>query len=147
MFKQLADWFQQQLSDTSEHNKGHSVDVATACLLFEILRADDEQHEQEWSVCRQRLQQHTALAADELETLISMAQKEAAHAADFVQFTRVINQHCDGDQKRAILESLWHIAYADAHLAPLEEHLIRKIADLLYVPHSAYIQSKLAAKP
>ena len=38
---------------------------------------------------------------------------------------------------------MFAIAYADESLAPLEESTIRQIADLLYVPHSQYIKTKL----
>ena len=37
---------------------------------------------------------------------------------------------------------LWKIAYADGELAAIEEHIIRKIADLLYLRQSEYIQTK-----
>ncbi len=38
---------------------------------------------------------------------------------------------------------LWKVAYADGELASIEEHIIRKIADLLHLRHSEYIQTKL----
>jgi uncharacterized tellurite resistance protein B-like protein len=44
------------------------------------------------------------------------------------------------------VELLWRVAYADTHLSAHEMHVIRKIADLLYVPHSAYIAAKMRAK-
>ena len=48
------------------------------------------------------------------------------------------------DEKVSIVKSLWIIAYADSSLAPLEESTIRQIADLLYVPHSDFIKTKLS---
>jgi uncharacterized tellurite resistance protein B-like protein len=41
---------------------------------------------------------------------------------------------------------MWRVAYADAELSAYEQHTIRKIADLLYVPHRAYIAAKLRAR-
>jgi uncharacterized tellurite resistance protein B-like protein len=41
---------------------------------------------------------------------------------------------------------MWQVAYADADLSAHEQHVVRKIADLLYVPHAAYIAAKLRAR-
>ena len=41
---------------------------------------------------------------------------------------------------------MWAVAYADGNVDKYEEHLIRQVAELTYVPHSDYIQSKLAAQ-
>ena len=30
---------------------------------------------------------------------------------------------------------MWRVAYADGGLDPYEDHLVRKISNLLYVPH------------
>jgi uncharacterized tellurite resistance protein B-like protein len=38
---------------------------------------------------------------------------------------------------------MWTVAYADGDLDKYEEHLIRQVAELTYVPHSDYIQCKL----
>jgi uncharacterized tellurite resistance protein B-like protein len=36
------------------------------------------------------------------------------------------------------------VAYADGDLDKYEEHLIRRVAELIYVPHEEYIRAKLA---
>ncbi len=41
---------------------------------------------------------------------------------------------------------MWRVAYADGHLDKYEEHLIRQVAELTYVPHQDYIRAKLAGK-
>jgi len=37
---------------------------------------------------------------------------------------------------------LWQIAYADACLDRYEEALVRKIAELIHVPHREFMQAK-----
>ena len=146
MLKKLSDWFQEQFDPKQEENHKHKVELATAVLFYEIMRADDTFEQAEREVYRQRLESHFTLSVQELDDLIELTTTQAHQAADFVQFTRVINNACDGSEKRAILDSLWLLAYADDRLDPHEEHLIRRIADLLYLPHSQFIQSKLAAE-
>jgi uncharacterized tellurite resistance protein B-like protein len=38
---------------------------------------------------------------------------------------------------------MWRVAFADRRLDKYEEAQIRKIADLLYVPHKDFIRTKL----
>lgn len=45
-----------------------------------------------------------------------------------------------------LLEDLWAVAYADGALVAHEQHVMWRIADLLHVPHGAYINAKLRAK-
>lgn len=89
------------------------------------------------------LNTHFQLSETEVAELLKLTEDEAKQAVDFVQFTRVINAKCDAKQKRKILDSLWRIAYADGHIDADEEHLIRRVADLLYLSHNQFIQSKL----
>jgi uncharacterized tellurite resistance protein B-like protein len=42
---------------------------------------------------------------------------------------------------------MWQVAFSDDHLDKYEEHLIRKVADLLYVSHSDLMRMKHQAKP
>jgi uncharacterized tellurite resistance protein B-like protein len=76
-----------------------------------------------------------------------LSQSKADSAADYQQFTRVLNDIYDAEAKRSVLDSLWSVAYSDHELSPDEDYTIRKIADLLYIPHSQFIQSKLSIKP
>lgn len=129
---------------TSESSSDtHTVELATAALMSEIIRADNDTHEDELAVYEQVLQTHFSLSDEELNTLKQDGRETAEDAVDLVQFTKVINELCDHEQKSSILRSLWQIAFADQHIAPVEEHMIRRIADLLYLPHSEFIRAKL----
>ena len=86
------------------------------------------------------------LGAAEAEELVRLAEEESSEAHDYYQFTSLIRQSYSQEDRQAIVELMWRVAYADAHLSAHEMHVIRKIADLLYVPHSAYIAAKMRAK-
>ena len=144
MLGSLNKWFSQHLQKT-ETGASHNVELATAVLLYEVMRADNKFDTQEQSIYLQQLEQHFTLSKDELAELCELTTQHAEEAVDFQQFTRVINDSCDINQKRSILDSLWLIAYADHELSADEDYTIRKVADLLYLPHSQFIKSKLAA--
>jgi len=61
---------------------------------------------------------------------------------DYFQFTSLINKECSLEQKVRLIESLWKIAFIDGALDMNEEYLVRKIADLLHVPHIDFIMAK-----
>jgi uncharacterized tellurite resistance protein B-like protein len=144
MLSKLISWFESQTAMDKDTQSQQKIDLATAVLLYEIMRADDKFCEQEESLYRQLLQAHFAMPPEDLDILIELTAQRAAEAVDFAQFTQVINRNCEPAEKRDILQLLWQIAYADQVLDPHEEYLIRCIADLLYLPHSQFIQTKLA---
>jgi uncharacterized tellurite resistance protein B-like protein len=86
------------------------------------------------------------LDAEEAATLIGLAEQEVREATDYYQFTSLINRHFSAAQKERVIELMWQVAYADAGLSANEQHVVRKIADLLHVPHGAYIAAKLRAR-
>ncbi len=120
-----------------------TVELATAALLSEIIRADRHADERELAAYKALLREQFSLSDEAIDALADEGRIKAEDAVDLVQFTQVINQRCDQTQKRAILNGLWEVAYADKEIAPIEEHIIRRIADLLHLPHSQFIQSKL----
>lgn len=146
MITSIQEWFKKQLDPENLDNQ-HSIELATAVLLYEVMRADNKFEQLEEECYRQQLEQHFSLSETELTALCQLSQSQAEDAADYQQFTRVINDVYDLQEKRAVMDSLWSVAYADHQLSPDEDYTIRKIADLLYIPHSEFIQSKLSIKP
>ena len=41
---------------------------------------------------------------------------------------------------------MWRVAYADSELAAHENHVLRRIAELLHVTHGDYIAAKMRAR-
>jgi uncharacterized tellurite resistance protein B-like protein len=146
MISSIQEWFKNHL-ETNNSDSEHTIELATAVLFYEVMRADHKFEQLEQDSFRKQLDKHFSLSEIELENLCQLSQSKADGAADYQQFTRVINDIYDLKEKRAVLDSLWTVAYADHELSPDEDYTIRKIADLLYIPHSQFIQSKLSVKP
>ncbi len=142
MLKAVLDLFDRPGEETQASQ--YSVELATAALLSEVIRADHDVNESEKIAYRDILERQFSLDQQALDTLIEDGHETADDAVGLVHFTKVINQKCDNEQKKNILTSLWELAYADDNLAPMEEHTIRRIADLLYIPHSQFIKTKLS---
>jgi len=123
------------------------VHRATAALLFEVSRADFQIHDAELLTIRDRLAAGFDLDPEELDQLVHLARQESDELLSLHPFVRVINARATPADKRRILLDLWHVAYADGHLNPRQEATVRKIADLLYVPHAVYLRTKIEVAP
>lgn len=145
MIKSFLTLFERQIAEQPEAQ--HTLELASAALLFEVVRADRELLDAEREKVRTILTSEFKLSDTELDALLFEGEAEAENAVDLVQFTRILTQHHDLPERTAFIEQLWSVAYADDQLDMYEEHVIRRIADLMHVPHSLYVQAKLKVKP
>lgn len=127
---------------SSEADIEHRLKLASAALMLEMIHVDGDSHEAEEQTIRQLLQNEYAVTDEETDELLAMAHEEKMDATDYYRFTSLINRHYSQQQKIQLVEQLWHLACADGNIDRFEEHLVRKLAELLHVPHSAFILSK-----
>lgn len=149
MLKQIRSFFERSLQPSSNQatNNEQRLHLACAALMMELTVADTEMDEKEKLTLREILRRQFQLDETALEELWALAESEARDATSLYQFTTLINEGYDYTAKTALLEHLWQVAYADGHIDPYEEHLIRKLADLLYLSHGDFIRAKLKARP
>lgn len=150
MIRKIREFFDASIAAATGANaeveQEHAYQLATAALLIEISRADYEVKGIERAAVTKAIQRAFELDREQTDELVSLAELQADEATSLYEFTRLINRHFSGKQKEHIVELLWHVAYADGELDRYEEHLVRKIADLIYVPHLTYIRAKHNAK-
>ena len=134
-------------ADVAPAGSAHALNLATAALLIEVMRADFDVVEQERQAVYTLLQGQLQLSAAEVDELFVLAEQEVSDSVSLFQFTSLIDQGLPYDQKVQILDMLWQVVYADRVMDKHEEHLLRKIADLLHISHRDYIQSKHRVMP
>lgn len=144
--KKFFDTHLQATETQSDISLDHRLKVATVALLLETARADFNVLDEELADVARHAQNYFSLNNEEIEELVALAEEEAVNATCYHEFTSLINQSYSAEEKASIVEMMWRIAYADKELEKYEEALIRKIADLLYVPHGAFIAAKLRVK-
>lgn len=124
----------------------HTLQLATAVMLVEVMRADPTFHAGEREAVLAALRQKFALSDDEAQDLAALAVSTAQQATDLFTFTSHINDHFDMAQKLCMVEHMWRVAYADGHLNDHERHVMWRIADLLHVPQGAYVHARMRAE-
>ena len=140
--------FFNQLVDSGAQDKtaGKTLQIATAALLVEMMRTDNHIAAEESALIEKTLREQFSLEAGELGDLLKLADAEARQAVGYYPFTSLINKQCSLEQKVRIVEAMWQVAMSDGHISAHENHLMRKIADLLYIGHADYIAAKQRAR-
>ena len=144
MIRTLKALFEIPQRESSKPSKP-DLRLAAAALLLETARADFTEDNVELNRLSQLLKAALKLGQEEVDALVLNARERVEEAASLYELTKVINEHCNADQKLQLISAMWSVAYADGDLSKYEEHLIRQVADLTYVPHADYIHCKLAA--
>lgn len=120
---------------------------AAALLMLEVAGADDHYDDRERQVMLQSIAHTYQLSEVECQELLDLAEQESKELLSLQSLTRMLVDECTEAQRQYLVQQLWRVAYADGNLDKYEEHIIRRIADLLYIPHSGFIQAKLSAQP
>ena len=144
--KDLFDSFTGITGSQSPQQLTHVLQLATAVLLVDVMRADVSMGATERSQVLTSLREKFVLTDDELARLLELAEDTAKNSYDYQRFTSSMNQHFTQAQKIQVVEYMWQVAFADEHLDAHENHLISKIAGLLHVTHGEYIAAKMRAK-
>ncbi|MGR9106741.1 MAG: tellurite resistance TerB family protein [Gammaproteobacteria bacterium] len=145
MLEAIKRFFDSQIfipSDSGTRTIDESLQLASAALLVEVMRADDRFEQVENDTLLELLSESFSLSAEKAAELVSLARQEVEQATDCYQFTSLINKNFELPQRVEMVELLWKMAFADGRLDPYEEHIVRKVSELLHVPHREFIAAK-----
>lgn len=138
----IKNWF----GDDKDEDRQITLDQATALLLYEAATADFELDEREMTSLLAALSEGLNIDTKAAASLADWAKTHSLASTSLQPFTRVLNEAMTPEQKTQLMTQLWQVAYADGHIDKYEEHYLRHIADLLFLPHSLYMKAKLSAK-
>ena len=120
----------------------HQLQLATAALLIEMVRADFEMQEVERDHVLALLIKEFKLSPEEAAQLAELGEDEVRESVSLYEFTQAIDTALSPADKIRMIEMLWQVAYADGALDKYEEALMRKLADLLHLTHRQLMQAK-----
>jgi len=150
MFAGITSFFENYLkerdAESATDDRQQRLRLASAALMIELCRSDQEIGDDETRTLVEILRKRFGLDAARIEELMRLAEQEARDATSLYQFTSLLNESCSYEEKTLLIRNLWEVAYADGNLDRYEEHLIRKVAELMYVSHADFIRTKLEAR-
>jgi uncharacterized tellurite resistance protein B-like protein len=113
------------------------LELAVAVLVHEARRADDEERDlKETDAGIAALRELLAVEAEAAVELLAQGREKAQHLTSFYAPVSVIKREYAMPDRIRLVEHLWRVAFADGLLNPYEDHYVRKIAHLLYVPNT-----------
>ncbi len=116
---------------------------AAAVLLLEMAATDKAMGSAELEAIHQAMQDAFDMDAEAIEEVMAEAGSLQRQSVSLHRFTERIRTGMSSEQRIGLVEQLWRVAYADGHLDRYEEHLLRRLADLLGIPHNEFIRTKL----
>ena len=149
MLNSIRQFFENKLVNNEEEPTSSSIaktDLACAALLIEVINSDHKLEEQETQAFFSVLQNNLNIPGEDIDELVELAENQAKEATSLYEFTSLINSDYDYSQKVGLIENMWRIAFSDNNLDKYEDHLIRKISELIYVSHSDFIRAKLKVR-
>lgn len=120
------------------------VEMAVAGLLHEMMRADLKDNAGEHGAMRDALQALFGIAPEEADEIL----RESANHRYTSYFgpVGIIKRLLGAQQRAALVEHLWRVAFADGELDPFEDHFVRKIAHLLHMPNTEAMLARQKAR-
>lgn len=149
MLLAIKQFFEDKLNISAGQDAQHNekkIELATAALMFELMRTDSRVDPREKQTLTVLLDETFDLDQDSLQELLNLGEAAATQATSLFEFTSLINESYSYEQRVQLIENLWRVAYADHQLDRYEEHMIRKVGDLIYIKHSDFIRTKLKVK-
>ena len=145
MFNRLKELFSLQAEGDAEDD-GIEVPMAAAMLLLEVAWADHEIEAAEIGHVELALASLYGLEAPRIAEVVAQARADHESSTGMQTFTRLLTEQLTRAERQALLTHLWRVASFDGDTHHYEEHIIRKITDLLYLNHSDFIAAKRAVK-
>ena len=146
----MTSWYEQLKSIVNRHEPAadeNALARAAAVVLLEMAAADDQFDASELEVVHEAMGKAFELDGRELDALISEAKTLRSRAVSLHDYTRSLRIGLPRASRDELIGWLWRVAFADGHLDRYEEQLLRRLADLLGVPHEEFIRQKhLAAE-
>lgn len=143
MFNSITSMFKQLIEgDDLSNNKSISPNLAIAALLCEVSNADYQVEEEEEKAKLSLVERLLELDESESKTLLVQAQEQTKDSASLYDFTSSLRE-LSQEKRFDLIKAMWEVANADGVIDPLEDAVIRKVAELLYVDHSEFIRAKI----
>ncbi|MEC8833886.1 MAG: TerB family tellurite resistance protein [Pseudomonadota bacterium] len=141
MFERLKGVFAREQNSDVE-TESTTVPLAAAMLLLEVAWADHELEDRELEQVKVALESMYEIDQDQGSEIVDRARADHEKSTGVFPFTRLLNERLDRSERKALLVHLWRVANFEGDQEHYEEHVIRKITDLLYLNHSDFIAAK-----
>lgn len=144
--KKISQLLETQSKSKSDDSEIIYIHSALASLLYEAARVDRNVTDEDLTVAAESLSRLAKISIVDAQQFLVTASKPENRPTSYHPLATIINENFTYEQKCQLITSMWSIAHSDNHVDPHEDHIIRKISDLLYVSHQDFIHGKISAR-
>ena len=144
--KKISQLLETQSKSKSDDSEVINIHSALASLLYEAARVDRNVTDEDLTVAAESLSRLAKISIVDAQRFLVTASKPENRPTSYHPLATIINENFTYEQKCQLITSMWSIAHSDNHVDPHEDHIIRKISDLLYVSHQDFIHGKISAR-
>jgi uncharacterized tellurite resistance protein B-like protein len=137
---------QEDARATPAHER-RQLQVAVAVLLHEARRADYEHDSRESAAAEAALADLFGLEREACAALLEDGRLKADQLTSFYAPVSLVKREYSMDERIRLVEHLWRVTFAEGGLHWYEDHYVRKIAHLLYVPNTQAMVARNRARP
>ncbi|HIF9056092.1 TPA: TerB family tellurite resistance protein [Photobacterium damselae] len=147
MFTKLRTLLRQVMNDGTDAGTmdSLSMNLAMASLLCEVANADHAKDPREEQAKVQLLTKLLEVDEQQAQHLLNEGELRSENAVSLYEFTNKLRA-LEQEARYELVEAMWQVAYADGVIDPMEEAVIRQVAELIYLDHSEFIRAKLSAQ-
>ena len=131
---------------TKNPRANYEIELTASVLAYEIARSDGNISETELSLLYEEIKKISYKVNKKEEDILEIIQEYSKNSVSFYEFINDINNQYKKEDKLALIQFLFDVAYADKILEVTEERLIRRIADLINIKHIEVLKIKDISK-
>ena len=109
------------------------IEEAVAVLLLRAANIDGKKDEKEIEAIKKLIIKQFNYDEEKADTLITSASEKEESSADLFEWSKIINDNYDLDNKKIVFSMMCEIICADGLIDPFESNLIRRLSGLLYI--------------
>ena len=129
MFK----FFKKKKVEQEDKQIKFEIELTATILAYEIARSDGDISKSELDLLLNEVKKITSKVNKSQDEILEIIETYSKNSVSFHEFIEDINKDYSKEDKLALLNFLWSVAYADSVLEVNEERLIRRIADLIHL--------------
>lgn len=130
----------------ARESSSKKLQVATAALLVEIAKADGDFSDDERNRIIDLMKAEFNLDDECVNELLNLSEQKVKDSISVYEFTSVINESFNQQEKLELIKNLWRIIYQDGKLDSHEDRLIKIIGSTMNLEHRDVIGAKLFVK-
>jgi|TARA_Y100000022_G_scaffold2184_1_gene1810 uncharacterized tellurite resistance protein B-like protein len=109
------------------------IEEAVAVLLLRAANIDGKKDAKEIDAIKKLIIQQFDYDEQKTNALITSASDKEESSTDLFEWSKIINDHYDLDNKKIVFRMMCEIICADGLIDPFESNLIRRLSGLLYI--------------